>query len=51
MACLGQSRNTSQEGTGEDFMAYDLIIRGAQLRGLPQLMDIGISEGRSALSL
>ena len=29
-------------------MAYDLIIRGAQLRGLPQLMDIGISEGRIA---
>ena len=29
-------------------MAYDLIIRGAQLRGLPQLMDIGVSEGRIA---
>ena len=26
-------------------MAFDLVIRGAQLRGAPELTDIGISEG------
>ena len=26
-------------------MAFDLVIRGAQLRGVPELTDIGISEG------
>lgn len=29
-------------------MAYDLMIRSAQLRGLPHLVDIGISDGHIA---